>query len=138
MTTAVLGSPVVPVSPVRPGRLAVGAGTALVLNLASFGIGQLADASWDVGQPYALNAFSVIAATLVTFGPGGLVAWAVARRKHGFVKVAGWGGLIFGLLSMGALVNAADLSTGLSLGVMHVVTAGAWVLALLWNREGRA
>ncbi|HPU14349.1 MAG TPA: hypothetical protein PLQ19_11230 [Aeromicrobium sp.] len=75
-------------NPVRPAYLVSGAAVALVLNVVAFWVADQAGATWEVGQPYALE------------------------------------------------VNAGDWATGLALGFMHVVTAGAWALSLLWNQEG--
>lgn len=138
MTVASASAPRTSPSPVRPARLAIAAAAALALNLGAFGLGALAEASWEVGQPYSVTAFAVVLATLVAFVIGGGVTWLVARRRPGFVSVAAWGGLALGLVSMAALLNAHDLATGLSLAFMHVATAAAWVWALLWKREDQS
>ena len=123
-------------NPVRPAYLVSGAAVALVLNVIAFWVADQAGATWEVGQPYALEVYAVIGATLFMFALGGVVTWLVSRTNPGFVKLAAWGGLALGLVSMVALVNAGDWATGLALGFMHVVTAGAWALSLLWNQEG--
>ncbi len=116
---------------VRPLRLAAAAAVAVVVNIIAFSVGSAADASWDVGQPYPLGVASVVLTTVVVFAVGGVVTWLAARKWPHFPRIAGYGGLAVGVVSMAPLMNAADWATGLSLATMHVATASAWALALL-------
>ena len=45
--------------------------------------------------------------------------------------MAAWLGFGFAVLSMASLLNAADLATGFALGSMHLMTALAWLFAVL-------
>lgn len=120
-----------PLSPVRPPVLGAAGLAAAILNVGAYFVGDSADATWDVGQPYAITVGAVLATTLVVFVVGGLVTWFATRRRPGLLRVAAWGGLAFGLLSMLSLLNAADVATGLALGSMHLITSVAWVVGLL-------
>lgn len=121
----------------RPKRLAVAAGIALVANLIAFALGGLANASWMVGQPYPINAVAVAAATVIALAVGGVGTWLISRWRPGFTKVAAWLGFGFAILSMASLLNAADLATGLGLGSMHLMTALAWLFAVLPKKSSR-
>lgn len=129
-TTVVEASVRTRVSPVTPRRLLIGAAAALAINMAAFGVGTAAGASWDVGQPSPVNLVAVMAATLVSFAVAGGITWALARTWPAFARFAAWAGLAFGVLSLFGVLNAADAATGASLAVMHLATAGAWFLAV--------
>lgn len=129
-SAGVVQAPVNVSSPVRSTRLAVSGGLALAFNLIAFGLGSLAGATWNVGQPYAISAWAVAGVTVGAFAAGGLVTGLVARRRPGLQRLAAWIGLGVGLISMVSLVNAADLATGLALGSMHLATSVAWFVAL--------
>lgn len=119
-----------------PARRFVVAGVvALGANVIAHVIGDAADASWDVAQPYSISIWAVLAATIAVFVIGGAVVRLVARRRPRSRRIFGWVGLAVGLLSMVSLVNAADLATALCLGSMHVITAIAWALALLTGKD---
>lgn len=129
MSTAIATPTATGAAAVRPRRLLTAAGVALALNLAAFAAGSLAGASWSVGQPYPIAWMAVLVATLVAFTVGGLATWLAARWRPGLQRVAAWAGLALGLVSMVSLLNAADLATGLALGVMHLMAAGLWFAA---------
>lgn len=80
---------------------------------------------------------AVAVATAVALAVRGVGTWLIARWRPGFTKVAAWLGFGFGLLSSASLVNAADLATGLALGSMHLITALAWLFAVLPKRPTR-
>lgn len=133
MTASTVRATPVSTSIFRPARILGAAGIALAANLAAFGVGNAAGASWDVGQPYPISGWAVALATLVAFAVGGLATWLGSRWRPGFQRFAAWAGLALGLVSMAPLLGAADLATGLSLGFMHLVAASLW----LWTALGK-
>ena len=68
---------------------------------------------------------------LVVFVVLGALVWFISAKRPGFARLAAWAGLAVGVLSMLSLINAADVTTAVSLGAMHLVTAIAWVVALI-------
>ena len=118
-------------SSVQPARLAIWGAIALMVNIGIFLIGDAQGASWDVGQPYPISLPAVVAATLVVFVVLGALVWFISAKRPGFARLAAWAGLAVGVLSMLSLINAAYVTTAVSLGAMHLVTAIAWVVALI-------
>ncbi|MHA6526039.1 DUF6069 family protein [Tessaracoccus sp. G1721] len=128
--TSTATRPATPETVLRPRRALLFALGALALNLAAFGLGSLAGASYSVGQPYPISAWAVLAATLVAFTLGALIVWLVSRWRPSVVRVVAWGGLVLGLVSSLSLVAAADVPTAVALATMHVATSAAWFLAV--------
>lgn len=118
-------------------RVAASGAVALLVNLALFGLGSMADAGWSVGQPYPINLVAVVAATVISFTVGGVATMLLSRWRAGFQRFAAWAGLAVGVLSMVSLLGASDLATGLSLAGMHLVTAGLWFWSVLPREEKR-
>lgn len=118
-------------TPARPPTLAVpiAAVAAAVVNVVVLFIGQAAGASLVAGgQPVGVA--QVIIATLVAFGLGAGLLWLVARKQPERARLLAWAGLVVGIASViGPLTMAAELTTGLTLAVMHVATALAWFVA---------
>lgn len=118
-------------TPTRPVTLAVptAAMAAVLVNIVVLLIGQAAGASLVAGgQPVGF--VQVIVATLAAFAVGALVLWLVARRHAERARVLAWVGLVAAVLSTAApLTMAAELTTGITLAVMHVATGVAWFIA---------
>jgi len=118
--------------PFAPGRFASAVAIALVVNAVVFWVGSAAGASMIVTQP-ASTQVTVVVVVIATVAPlvlAGVATWFIALRKPRFRAVASWLGLALAVASApGPLLVAADLSTGLALGAMHLVAGAAWFIA---------
>ena len=125
-------APTVPApAPIGAARLAIATAVAVALNLAVFLIGDLAGATWAIGEPYPVGVVMVVAATAVPMALAGVVVWFAARRRPALQRVAAWVGLAVALVTVPrAFMAAVDGTTAVSLALMHVVAGAAWVLAL--------
>lgn len=131
MTTTTAAAPSTQAAQIAPTRLTIAAAIALALNLAAYGVGTLAGASWTVSSPVGISWVGITATTLGTMAVGGLITWLLARKWPQARTWAARGGLIFGLASMPmSFIAAADLTTGFGLASMHVFTALAWFAAV--------
>lgn len=126
-------SPTTTASDSTPGSAAVlrtwamlGAASA-VANLIVLGIATLAGAALFVdqaGSPMDVTAVAVIAASFLPLLVG-VLAWTfVARRSQLLARLWRPGVVVLFVLSLGGLLGAADLATGIALGVMHTIVAG--------------
>ncbi|HEY3339172.1 MAG TPA: DUF6069 family protein [Propionicimonas sp.] len=130
-TTTAPAAPTTRDAQLKPARVAIAAAVALALNLAAYGIGTLAGASWTVSSPVGISWVGITATTLGTMAVGGLITWLLVRSWTKAPTWAAWGGLIFGLASMPmSFIAAADLTTGFGLASMHVIAALAWFFAV--------
>ncbi|WP_334123072.1 DUF6069 family protein [Glutamicibacter sp.] len=114
---------------------ALGAG---YLNVIIFFIGIASGASMKVGSnPEKVVGFdNILQFTWLPLLVFGLVVFLIGRAKKGFVKVAQWIGLIIAVVSMiSPIMISADMATGVTLSVIHVVTGGAWFFAVHYGNK---
>ncbi len=114
---------------------ALGAG---YLNVIIFFIGIASGASMKVGSnPEKVIGFdNILQFTWLPLLVLGLVVFLIGRAKKGIVKVAQWIGLIIAVVSMiSPIMTAADVATGVTLSVIHVVTGVAWFFAVHYGNK---
>lgn len=110
-------------------KILIAAGAALIANLALFGIGNAAGATWDAGQESPVGLGLVAGASVGPMLIGGLVAWLISSKTSKPLTWLSWGVLAFAVLgSPLGWVASGDTATGLALGGMHVVEG----LAFFW------
>lgn len=123
----------------RPGAVAallISVGVAAVLNLVVLAVLAATGADLSVTMPggpgtLAIDAVTVIAATVAPLLIAGLVATAIIRRVPSLRRWAAWAGLALALVSVVApLTLQAEAATRAGLAVMHVVAGVAWFVAL--------
>ncbi len=136
-----LDGPQDPPLPTRPAPTAAEAARAFVeltlvtlgLNLLALAIGDAAGASMtvDVGVTIAsVGMVSIIVATTVALAAAVLLWTIVGHHVSAFAYLwvpLGWG---VGLLSLGGVLGASDLGTGITLASMHVMTTAVGTLWL--------
>lgn len=104
----------------------LGAGVAAA-NLVVLGVATLAGAAMvaeQAGSPMDVTAAAVVAASFLPLLVGVLVWTLVARRSARLARVWRPGVVVLFVLSLGSLLGAEDVTTGVALGVMHAVVAG--------------
>ncbi len=112
-------------------KLFIAIGGLLVANSLAFLVGDLAGATWDVGQPFLIGIGVVIGATIAPMLLGGLVARLVSLKSAKAVKWLSWGVLVFSVLgSPAGWLASGDLATGASLAAMHFFEGLAFFWAL--------
>ena len=108
-------------------------GLALAANLAVLGLAALAGAGLTVDNAGTLLPVGVLEVVLASTIPLTLaiVAHTFAAPRSSLVRRA-WtpAVLLVTVLSLGGLLGASDLTTGLALGTMHLVVGGLAALAL--------
>ena len=110
-------------------KILIAAGAALIANLALFGIGTLAGATWNVGQPAPVGLGLVIGASVGPMVIGGFVAWLISSKTSKQLNWFSWAVLIFAVLGAPlGWVASGQAATGLALGAMHIVEG----LAFFW------
>ena len=110
-------------------KLLIAIGGLLIANSLAFLAGDLAGASWDVGQPFLIGIGVVLGATVMPMLLGGLVARLVSLKSAKAVKWLSWGVLAFSLVgSPAGWLASGDVATGVSLAAMHVFEG----LAFFW------
>ena len=99
-------------------------------NVAVFLAGQAAGASMTVNA-LEINVAMALFATVALLAIAGLVTSLISRRHPGFLGTARWLGLVFGLVTAGMpLYASADVTTGVSLALMHVFAGLSWYLGI--------
>ncbi|QBI18806.1 hypothetical protein ER308_04085 [Egibacter rhizosphaerae] len=115
----------------------VGAVAATVVNVALWGIGRVAGASFVVdpglGEPnLEVGVIKVILTTLVPFAVGAALLALAARWSRRWVAVLAVVAGVFAVVSaVGPLDGGHDTGTGVLLATMHVTTGAAFVLAAM-------
>lgn len=113
--------------------VAATAGTALV-HVAGSALG----ASMHIDSP-AYDTITLpltVGATLLPLLLAGTVAWLLARPLPIVRPIAPWAGLALATLSMvSPFVLAQDLTTALSLALMHVIAGAAWFTGLTPRKD---
>jgi hypothetical protein len=122
--------------PVLPAA-AVGALAALGINLALWGIGQAAGASFVVDPGLGdsnleVGGLKVVATTLLPFAVGALLLALAARRSRSWTNRVGVAGVAFAVASAaGPLDGGHDTATGVLLATMHLTTGAAFLLVAM-------
>ncbi len=129
------GQPKSPFNFIQVVIAALGAG---YLNAIIFFIGIASGASMKVGSnPEKVVGFdNILQFTWLPLLVFGLVVFLIGRAKKGFVTVAQWIGLIIAVVSMiSPIMISADVATGVTLSVIHVVTGAAWFFAVHYGNK---
>jgi hypothetical protein len=119
--------------PFLPARFALFAALAVVVNAVIFLTVSVAGASMVVTQSseMPLTPVIVVIATAAPLVLAGVVTWFLARRWPIIRTIAAWAGLAVAVLSAPSpLMVSADLATGITLGVMHLVAGAAWFIGV--------
>ncbi len=99
----------------------------VLVNLTLFGIGSLLGAAFTVdnaGTMMSAGVLEVTAASIIPLSVA-IVTYVLLAARVEFVRRA-WTPVIaiFTLASLGGLLGASDLTTGIVLGMMHLVVGG--------------
>ena len=97
---------------------------AVVVNLVILGIASLADAALTVDNAGTLMSVGIVEVTAASLLPLSLaiVAWVALAPRVALVRRAWTPAIIVvTLASLGGLLGASDLTTGVALGTMHLV-----------------
>lgn len=104
-----------------------------VANLVVLGVATLAGGAMvaeQSGSPMDVTAAAVVAASFLPLLVA-VLAWTfVARRSQWLARAWRPGVVVLFVFSLGGLLGAADLVTGIALGVMHAVVAGVAAFAV--------
>lgn len=111
-------------------RILIAIAVSIVLNLVILWIGTSMGAPMLMAMPQPIDAITVIGFTAMQMLIPGVIVWLLAKR-WAIRRFMAWAGLAFALLTIGAsFAFAADTSTAITLGSMHVVAGVAWLIAL--------
>jgi hypothetical protein len=99
---------------------------AAVVDVAVFAIGSAAGADWVTSAPYPVSWIIVVIFSVVPLVAAAWVAKLIVRRRPGFQRPAAWAGLAFAVVTIAGSLQAPQILTGVSLGLMHVVAGAAW------------
>lgn len=115
------------------------AAAATVVNVALWGIGRAANASFIVdpaiGHPLQVGVVKVVLTTLLPFAVGTVLLLLAARRSRRWVaRLAIMAGVLALASAAGPLAGGYDTATRVLLATMHVTTGAAFVAAAAWVR----
>ena len=120
--------------PLNLRRLGLGLIAAVIVNLALYGIGTAASASW-LASGQAIGWGSVVLITVVVMSLGGALTYVLSRRWEAATKVMAWVGLIVAAASLPIPFSASsDSATAFALAAMHVLTGVVWFVSVMPRR----
>ena len=129
-------SAAVPNSPFNFVQVIIAALGAGYLNVIAFFIGGSAGASMQIGDGKVVHFAQVLGFTWAPLVVLGFIVFLIGRAKKGVTKLAQWVGAIVALgLSAFAIVKAEDAATAVTLVIIHVITAAAWVFAVHYGNK---